>query len=81
MSRIVEGVTSAGDPVVVVYMQEQYDRVTGGHVHSCPECYEHVPCEMRCSVSLDLTLDDGTLCGGYVVCDECATEPGGTVKP
>ena len=79
--RCAEGVTAAGDPVLVIYMQERPDLVTGNHVHSCPECYEHVPCEMRCSVSLDLTLDDGTLCGGFVVCDECAAMVTGGTEP
>ena len=72
--RFADGVTPAGDPVLVVYMQEQRDLLLGGHVHGCPECYEHVPCEHRCSIEPDLTLDDGTLRGAYVVCDACASE-------
>lgn len=43
----------------------------GAHVHSCPECYEHVPCEQTCAVEVDLTLDDGTPRGGFCVCDRC----------
>ena len=48
--------------------------VVGNHVHSCPSCYEHVPCEMRCSVEPDLTLDDGTLRGAFLDCEACASE-------
>lgn len=40
----------------------------GHHVHSCPSCYEHVPCDQFCAVEPDLTLDDGTLRGNYVEC-------------
>lgn len=43
----------------------------GGHVHTCPECYEHIPCTMGCSTEWDLTLDDGTERGDYHVCDDC----------
>jgi hypothetical protein len=43
----------------------------GNHVHSCPECYEDVPCDYACSTEHDLTLDDGTPRGAYVVCDAC----------
>jgi hypothetical protein len=44
----------------------------GNHVHSCPLCYEHVPCESLCAVEPDLTLDDGTLRGSFHTCDECS---------
>lgn len=71
MARVAEGVTSAGDPVLVIYMQEQRDLLTGHHVHPCPICYEHVPCEYRCSIEPDLTLDDGTLSGAHCVCPAC----------
>lgn len=43
----------------------------GGHVHTCPECHEHVPCEMLCAVEPDLDLDDGTERGSFCVCDAC----------
>lgn len=43
----------------------------GGHVHSCPHCYEHVPCDETCAVEPDLTLDDGTPRGAFVVCSTC----------
>ncbi len=57
---------------VLVLMQSYPGIVAGGHVHSCPTCYEHIPCEMSCSVESDLELDDGTLRGAYVECSECA---------
>ena len=43
----------------------------GNHVHTCPLCYEHVPCAQECAVEPDLTLDDGTLRGHYVACAKC----------
>jgi len=49
---------------------------TGNHVHSCPVCYEHVPCEMTCAVEPDATLDDGTLRGAFVECDQCVASTG-----
>jgi hypothetical protein len=62
--------------VLVIEMQSYPDLVTGRHAHSCPTCYEHVACEDRCSVELDLTLDDGTLRGAYLECDACADAKG-----
>lgn len=53
------------------------DDMHGGHAHTCPECHEHVPCEQTCAVEPDLTLDDGTPRGGYVVCIECTARPRG----
>ncbi len=44
---------------------------SGNHVHSCPVCFEHVPCGQTCAVEPDLTLDDGTLRGAYDVCAAC----------
>lgn len=44
------------------------------HVHGCPECYEHVPCSMACTLEPDLELDDGTPSGGYFVCKSCSGE-------
>ena len=41
------------------------------HVHACPECYEHVPCTMNCTLEPDLELDDGTPCGSHCVCERC----------
>jgi hypothetical protein len=41
------------------------------HVHSCPECYEYVPCTMACALEPDLELDDGTPCGAHCICDRC----------
>lgn len=45
---------------------------TGNHVHSCPRCYEHIPCDETCAVEPDLTLDDGTLRGSFHTCEECS---------
>lgn len=53
-------------------MQSRAPVLRGGHVHGCPECYERVPCDMDCTCEPDLTLDDGTPRGGYVVCNECS---------
>ena len=57
--------------MLVIDMQSYPDLVTGRHAHSCPLCYEHVPCGMTCSVEPDLELDDGTMRGAYVECDAC----------
>lgn len=57
--------------VTVIEMQSRAPLVRGGHVHSCPVCYENVPCEETCSCEEDLTLDDGTLRGAYVTCADC----------
>ncbi len=48
-----------------------------GHIHACPKCYRRVPCDYPgCDyVEADLTLDDGTLCGPHVICDDCGTPP------
>jgi len=62
--------------VTVIEMQSRAPIVRGGHVHSCPECYEDVPCEHTCSCEEDLRLDDGTPRGAYVVCDRCAAATG-----
>lgn len=43
----------------------------GGHVHSCPQCFEDVPCEDECHCADDLRLPNGTPRGHHVVCDEC----------
>lgn len=40
------------------------------HFHSCPNCYEHVPCHMNCSIEYDLE-DKGRQFGSYCLCDEC----------
>lgn len=43
-----------------------------GHVHSCPECFEHVPCDdPRCTLEPDLERNDGTPAGSHCVCDSC----------
>lgn len=63
--------------VLTIHMQSRGMRpleAVGHHVHSCPHCYEHVPCNDTCSVEPDLTLDDGTPCGAYCVCDACGGE-------
>lgn len=44
---------------------------TGNHVHTCPVCYEHVPCRLTCAVEPDLTLDNGTLRGAHDLCGDC----------
>lgn len=41
------------------------------HVHRCPECYEPEACGLDCSVDNDLALDNGTPCGGYMICSAC----------
>jgi len=41
------------------------------HVHSCPECYEDVPCTMDCTLEPDLERDNGTPVGSHCVCDRC----------
>lgn len=64
----------AGD-VIVVDMQSFPDLADGGHVHSCPICYENVPCTDVCSVEPDLTLDDGTLRGAFLACNRCHEVP------
>lgn len=57
---------------VVINLQSTRPLVSeGNHVHTCPECYEHVPCGMTCAVEPDMTLDDGTLRGAHDVCDRC----------
>lgn len=59
--------------VLQINMQTPRDLVaTGHHVHSCPICYEHVPCYETCSVEPDLDLDDGTLRGAYHACAGCS---------
>jgi len=40
------------------------------HYHSCPECYEHVPCEMNCTIEYDLQDGDREF-GAHCVCDNC----------
>lgn len=44
----------------------------GRHAFTCPECYEHKPCDGNCDCEYDLRLDDGTERCCYWVCDECA---------
>ena len=44
------------------------------HYHSCPECYEHKPCEMACTIEPD--LEDTTYSpvrefGAHCICNEC----------
>jgi len=40
------------------------------HFHSCPECYEAVPCDDGCSIIHDLSEAD-RLFGHHDVCDRC----------
>lgn len=42
------------------------------HYHSCPNCYEHVSCQMSCSIEPDLQDDDKDF-GTHCICDECQT--------
>lgn len=46
-------------------------RIHGGHFFTCPECYEHKPCDGDCDVEYDMRLDDGRERCCYSVCDEC----------
>ncbi len=57
--------------VLAINMQAPPEKITGGHVHTCPECNDHVPCEMTCSSFTDMDLDDGTPRGAHVVCADC----------
>lgn len=58
--------------VTEILMQDRRAPVfKGGHVHTCPECSEHVPCEDACGCFEDMRLEDGTERGGFVVCDVC----------
>lgn len=41
------------------------------HVHRCPECHKPEACGLDCTIEHDLRLDNGTPCGGYVVCSVC----------
>lgn len=45
------------------------------HYHSCPQCYEHKPCTMDCTLEPDLELRDGSPCGSHVLCDACELIP------
>lgn len=59
--------------VLVIDMQDRRPPVLrGNHVHTCPECSTHVPCEDACGCFEDMRLDDGTERGGFVICDECS---------
>jgi hypothetical protein len=40
------------------------------HFHSCPECYEAVPCNEDCTILYDISTRD-RLFGGYYVCEAC----------
>lgn len=40
------------------------------HYHSCPECYEHVSCTMKCTIEYDLQDGDREF-GAHCVCDFC----------
>jgi hypothetical protein len=40
------------------------------HYHSCPKCYQDIPCEMDCSIEDDLKKDNKKF-GSYAICDEC----------
>lgn len=40
------------------------------HFHLCPNCYEHVPCEMKCTIEYDLQDGDREF-GAFCICDEC----------
>lgn len=70
MSRTLLVATPWGE-LVVIDMQSRPDLVRGRHVHTCPLCYEHVPCEALCSVEPDLVLDDGMLRGAHHECAQC----------
>jgi len=64
-------VTYRGRPTFWHFLLDAEDPVP--HVHACPECYEHVPCDdPRCTLEPDLELDDGTPAGSHMVCDACA---------
>lgn len=68
--------------VTEILMQDRRASVfKGGHVHTCPECGEDVPCEDACGCFEDMRLEDGTERGGFVVCDVCAarTESGNVI--
>lgn len=51
------------------------------HAHSCPECYEHVPCTMACTIEPDLGLTEVVWpptgrkvmvqFGTHCTCEEC----------
>lgn len=69
---VVRTVSLPHGEMTIIDMQSRPDLVLGRHVHTCPLCYEHVPCEQRCSVEPDLTLDDGTLRGAHCECSECS---------
>lgn len=58
--------------ITLINMQDRRPPVLrGNHVHTCPECSTHVPCEDACGCFEDMRLDDGTERGGFVICEEC----------
>ena len=40
------------------------------HYHHCPECYEHAPCNLYCSIEPDLA-EAGKEFGSHCLCDIC----------
>lgn len=60
------------EPLVINLLQDRMAPVLrGNHVHTCPECSTHVPCQDACGCFEDMRLDDGRERGGFVVCDQC----------
>jgi hypothetical protein len=44
------------------------------HYHSCPSCYEHVPCDLSCFIEPDLQDGDKEH-GAHLTCKECKDRP------
>ncbi len=54
-----------------VYYAAEDDVLRGDHVHLCPRCFEHVPCEDWCSWAGESAMTDGTPICHAALCDLC----------
>jgi len=57
--------------ILEIRMQSTYPDLRGNHVHSCPECFEDVPCEDWCTWYGDLVTNAGVPSLHPVVCERC----------
>jgi len=57
--------------ILEIRMQSTFPDLRGNHVHPCPECFEHVPCDEICTWGGDFVTNDGAPSLHPVVCEKC----------
>jgi hypothetical protein len=58
--------------VIDIWLRVTPDNLKGNHVHTCPICYEDMPCDDECSWEGDYVTNDGIPICHHAICDRCA---------